>query len=298
MKLRFVVPALFALASAAVSLHAEPVPVPADFALRLELAHEEADQTGLVAAIEAWRTMLLASDPSQSCDCASRPEEVARIRKAWGEAVAKEFDAKRIGGQIEAAVAVAQTPAQLQERIAFNKSPLGRRLIAAELAVATRAPEKQDSQAALTEIARLDKARAVLKRDPARARIIDGLIAEAGGVEAEVSAFMSISKGMILGSFAAAPASRPRPDEETVRQMLEAQRAMLSKMLTVIAAPARHNMFEKLSNADLAAVLAWRRKTGGVQLQSRVNAAFEAAMSETSARIATAFAKSMTGSDI
>lgn len=264
---------------------------------RRALAAQANEISQLPVALDKWRGVLAAQDASATCGCSLEPKMRDKINKSWHYAVDRGFDADQMAAEIQAALAGNLSAADLKAVIAFDKSPLGQKIIAATLGTKS-APKDANPDRLAAEMAKLSAAAKKLAADPRRAAVIAELVDVTDAVKGQIDAMMSVSIGSLKGSAAAMPSSRPQMADDEVAGLIENQRAMMQSAFSAMMPSAFELLYSTISTADLKAYAAWRKSAPARNFQRVQDASFVASLRAVSEKIGGHFARSMAGDDI
>lgn len=231
----------------------------------------------------AWRKMILTTLPECGCD----ETTAARTKTAWRAAIESAFDVERFYGDLHVAFTQSFTASELEQMLGFRNSLLGRKISRLEK------PDIQGEPDFASEMAKIGAMNKALSSNPARRKVMEEVVAAAGGIDAMVDMLSNVSLGTSLGAAAATPAGQPRMTQGEILDMVGAARPVLREAVGPMMVPATATLYKALSLQELRQYRDFLVSPLGRKSRDVMLVAFNTAMQAQAFAIGARFAKEL-----
>ncbi len=211
-------------------------------------------------------------------------EEVQRLLQATDAA----FAADTLRPAVRRALAARVPPIHLEALDAWLGSDLGRRVTSLE--VAASKPDRDSDRAIRAGVARLAAA------SEARKRLIENLVESTRAAEAITNMTINVAVAVQRGMASVKP-DGPAPPVATLREAFEAQRAQMQQAYRGMSQALFADMYQALSDAELASYLEFLRGAAGRQFLDATIQAMEQALVDAGERLGTRLPGTRPGSN-
>jgi hypothetical protein len=211
-------------------------------------------------------------------------EEVQRLLQATDAA----FAADTLRPAVRRALAARVLPAHVEALDAWLGGDLGRRITSLE--VAASKPDRDSERAIRAGVARLSAA------PEARKRLIENLVESTRAAEAITNMTINVAVAVQRGMASVKP-DGPAAPVATLREAFDAQRAQMQQAYRGMSQALFADMYQALSDAELASYLEFLRGAAGRQFLDATIQAMEQALVDAAERLGTRLPGTRSGSN-